>query len=137
MPTLSPEELVAGRFYHAFQPGNAAALSDVLAPDWVDHTLPPGRAQGIAGMQQALQQLQTLLPDLTTKVVKMITAADTVAVHLIFSGTHMGEAFGFSPTHRPVSFIAFDMHRISGGRIVESWHLEDNLALLTQIGIFA
>ena len=71
-------------------------------------------------MHQALTQLHTLLPDLTTTVIKMISSMDTVAVHLMFTGTHEGQAFGAPPTYRQIRFIAFDMHRVSGDRIVET-----------------
>jgi predicted ester cyclase len=42
---------------------------------------------------------------------------------------------GHPATGRPVKFFAIDILRIQGGRIVEDWHLEDNLALLEQLGV--
>lgn len=86
-------------------------------------------------MQAALKRLHVLLPDLTVTIVKIIVSADTAAVHILFTGTHEGELFGKPATHRPIRFIAFDMHRVAENMIAESWHLEDNLELLTQIGL--
>ncbi len=106
-----------------------------VSPEWIDRTLPPDRAPGVAGLHEALGKLHYLLPDLTTKIVKTVTDGDSAAVHLLFSGTHGGDLPGVPATHQPISFIAFDMHRVQGGRIVESWHLEDNLSLLTQLGM--
>lgn len=131
----SQNEAVIHRFYEAFLPGNTGLLHQVLAPDWIDHTLPPGRAPGLAGLEQALQRLHTLLPDLRTNVLKVVSTEDHVAVHLVFEGTHDGTLFNAAPTHKVIRFIAFDMHHVSGDRIVESWHLEDNLSLLMQIGV--
>ncbi|MDQ3399326.1 MAG: ester cyclase [Deinococcota bacterium] len=37
-------------------------------------------------------------------------------------------------TGAEVSFVAFDMYRVQDGLIVESWHVEDLLSMLTQIG---
>ena len=86
-------------------------------------------------MQAALAQLHHLLPDLDLTVIKMMVSGDMAAIHLVFTGTHMGDLLEMPATHRPIRFIAFDMHRVSGDLIVESWHLEDNFALLTQIGM--
>lgn len=130
-------EAVVQRFYEAFRPGHADSLGEVLLPGWVDNTLPPGRLPGLAGMQQALHQLHGLLPDLQTEIVKMISSGDLVSVHLIFRGTHEGTFLGAAPSHREIRFIAFDLHRVEGDRIAESWHLEDNLGLLIQIGVIA
>jgi predicted ester cyclase len=35
---------------------------------------------------------------------------------------------------RTIDFIATDIYRINAGRIAESWHLEDNLTMLQQLG---
>jgi predicted ester cyclase len=122
-------------FYAAFKPGNVAALRSAVAPDWVDNTLPAGRAPGVAGMEQALLQLHGVLPDLETRIVKMLVQDDLISLHILFEGTHEGEFLGKPPTHRRLRFIAFDLHRIANGRIIESWHLEDNLSLLIQTGV--
>lgn len=131
---ISPPAVVE-RFYKAFQPGNTDILHDALAPDWTDHTLPPGRPPGVAGMQQALHQLHGLLPDLKTEVIRIISEGDLVSVHLVFTGTHEGAFMGAAPTGKTIRFIAFDLHHVKGDRIAESWHLEDNLGLLVQIGV--
>ena len=81
-------------------------------------------------MQQALHPLHGLLPDLENKIIQTISSADIVSVHLVFSGTQEGAFLGAPPSHRAIRFIAFDMHRVAGDHIVESWHLEDNLSLL-------
>ena len=70
-------------FYAAFKPGNVAALRSAVAPDWVDNTLPAGRAPGVAGMEQALLQLHGVLPDLETRIVKMLVQDDLISLHIL------------------------------------------------------
>jgi len=38
-------------------------------------------------------------------------------------------------TNKPIRLAWMDMHRIRGGRIVESWHLEDTAGMLQQLGV--
>lgn len=88
-------------------------------------------------MKQALLFLRAILPDLTATQEDVRVDGDVIAVRITFRGTNTGGWPGVGPTGEAVRFIAFDMHRVSEGRIVESWHLEDNLALLTQLGVIA
>lgn len=122
-------------FYAAFSTGDVDSLDRCFAADWRDHTLPPGRAPGLLGLKQAIRMLRTVLPDLSVRQDDVRIDADVVTVRLTFQGTNLGGWPGVGPTHGPVAFIAFDMHRIADGRIVESWHLEDNLALMIQLGV--
>jgi len=42
---------------------------------------------------------------------------------------------GMPATNKPIRLAWMDMHRIRGGRIVESWHLEDTAGMLQQLGV--
>ena len=122
-------------FYAAFSTGDTASLDRCFAPDWRDNTLPPGRQPGLPGLKQALVFLRSVLSDLTATMEDVRVDGDVATVRITFRGTNTGGWPGVEPTGAPVAFIAFDMHRIAGDRIVESWHLEDNLALLIQLGV--
>ena len=75
------------------------------------------------------------MPDLTVEVTKMIVADDYVTVHMMFQGHFTGSFGSTKGQGQPVHFIATDLLRITDGRITDNWHIEDNLALLTQMGI--
>jgi predicted ester cyclase len=122
-------------FYAAFETGAVEELDTCFAPDWCDNTLPPGRAPGLPGIKQAILFLRSILPDLTATQEDVRVDRDVVTVRITFCGTNTGGWPGVGPSGAPVVFIAFDMHRIVGERIVESWHLEDNLALMIQLGV--
>ena len=47
-----------------------------------------------------------------------------------------GNLFGVEATGQQFSCLAHDFHRVENGKAVESWHIEDWLAVLTQIGAF-
>ena len=122
-------------FYEAFDTGNVESLDEFISLAWVDNTLPPGRNPGREGMKQAILALRGAVPDLHCSVEAVLSSGDIHSVRIIFSGTHTGPFLGAPPTGHLIRFIAFDMHRIADGRIVESWHLEDNITVLQQMGI--
>jgi predicted ester cyclase len=41
---------------------------------------------------------------------------------------------GIPATGCEVEFRAFDIHRLEAGKIAQTWHLEDYLGLLNQLG---
>lgn len=135
-PTQLAAQLHAARLYDTFwSTGDEAQARAALAPDFIDRTLPPGRAQGVAGPLAASRAFHAAVPDVHCEVEQMIVAGDRVVAHLHFSG-HFTGSFGSVRGHgQPVDFIATDIYRIRDGRIAENWHLEDNLTFLTQLGV--
>jgi predicted ester cyclase len=124
-------------FYGFWVNGSATLLADAIGPDFVDHTLPPGRPQGPSGAAQASQSFLAAVPDLKVAVVQRIVVGDRVVSHLRFTGHFTGTFMGHTGAGQPVDFIATDILRVRNGRITDNWHLEDNLRFLVQIGILA
>ncbi|MGF6712347.1 putative ester cyclase [Luteibacter sp. W1I16] len=121
-------------FYGFWNNGSAQLLSRALSPSFVDHTLPPGRPQGPTGPMIASKAFLAAVPDLKVAVVQRLVVGDRVVSHLRFTGHFSGEFMGRKGEGQPIDFIATDILRVSGGRVTDNWHLEDNLAFMRQIG---
>jgi predicted ester cyclase len=65
----------------------------------------------------------------------MIVANDYVTVHMTFTGHFTGKFGSASGKGQAISFIATDLLKITHGRVSDNWHIEDNLTLLTQMGV--
>jgi predicted ester cyclase len=129
-------ELVAAKaFYQFWNTGDEALLKTALSPHFTDHALPPGRPQGPTGPAYASAHFRAAVPDLSVEVKLMIVADNFVTVHMAFSG-HFTGTFGKTKGQgQAIAFIATDLLKITDGRITDNWHLEDNLTLLTQMGV--
>lgn len=122
-------------FYDFWNTGDETLLNDAIAPNFTDHTLPPGRPQGPQGPAYASRQFRAAVPDLKVTVQKMIVAGDYVTAHMSFTG-HFTGSFGQTQGNgQPVPFIATDLVKVENGRITDNWHIEDNLTLLQEMGI--
>jgi predicted ester cyclase len=75
------------------------------------------------------------VPDLKTTVEDMIEEGDKIAVRLTITGTHRGPMFGVAATDKPLNLRAHDIHHFGAdGMVPESWHIEDWLSFLFQVG---
>jgi predicted ester cyclase len=122
-------------FYDFWNTGDEALLKEAVAPNFTDHTLPPGRPQGPEGPAFASRRFRAAVPDLKVTVEKMIVAGDYVTVHMNFTGHFTGRFGQTQGKGQPVPFIATDLVKIENGRVTDNWHIEDNLALLQEMGV--
>jgi predicted ester cyclase len=127
--------LAARRFYAFWNSGDERYLAAAITPGFMDRTLPPGRPQGPDGPAFASKGFRVAVPDLRCEVRQMIVAGDRVVAHLRFTGHFTGAFGGKTGTGQAVDFLATDILRIADGRVVENWHLEDNLTLMQQLGL--
>ena len=135
-PAAAAQMIKTARLFYAFwDTGNAEYASAAVDNNFRDNTLPEGRPQGPKGLLYASQTLRSAVPDLHCTIKDLLVNGDKVTARLLFTGTHKGEFMGHPATGKPVRFFAIDILRIRSGKIVEDWHLEDNLTLFEQLGV--
>jgi len=129
-------QIIAARRYDTFwNTGDEALARAALAPNFVDSTLPTGRPQGLAGPLAASKVIRAAIPDLRCEIEQMIVAGDRVVAHLRFGGHFTGRFGQIQGQGQTINFIATDIYRVADGRVVENWHIEDNLTLQQQLGL--
>ena len=122
-------------FYDFWNTGDEGLLKEAIAPNFTDHTLPPGRPQGPEGPAFASRRFRAAVPDLKITVEKIIVAGDYVTVHMNFTGHFTGRFGQTQGKGQRIPFIATDLVKIQNGRITDNWHIEDNLTLLQEMGV--
>lgn len=114
---------------------NLAAIDEFISPDHVDHTLPRGLPAGREGTRQAIHMYVKAFPDLSFTVDDMIAEGDKVVTRYTTHGTHRGPLGPIPPTGRRVAVSSVSIARIADGKIVEEWGLDDQVAMLQQLGV--
>jgi steroid delta-isomerase-like uncharacterized protein len=96
------------------------------------------RLQGIDELVAAYKSWKATFPDGTGKIIRSFAGENTVALEVIWSGTHNGPLVGPSGTIPPTgkTFVvpAAQLFIFDEGRIVEFHHYYDLLTMLQQIG---
>lgn len=137
--SLAPAQLkimeTAARRYDTFwNTGDETFAREALAGNFIDKTPPAGRKQGPEGPLLASRAFRGAVPDLRCEVEQMIIAGDRVVAHLHFRGHFTGTFGKINGSGQTVDFIATDIYQIENGKITANWHIEDNLALMKQLG---
>lgn len=123
------------KLYEAFDTGKLALLDQAVAADYVDHMPLPGVPQGRVGLKRTVAIFRAGLPDLRSTIETTVVEGDLVVTRLTITGTHLGNFLGVPATGKTIRFAGLDVHRVRNGRVVESWHVEDLLGALGQLGV--
>ncbi len=118
-----------------FNKKNLAAIDEFIAPDHVDHTLPPFLPTTPEGTKRAIDMYLTAFPDLCITIEDMIAEGDKVVVRYTSRGTQKGAFGGIPPTGKQVTVSSIVIARMAGGKIVEEWGLDDQMGMLQQLGV--
>ncbi len=65
---------------------------------------------------------------------EQIAEGDTVVTRWTATGTQHGPLPGLPPTGKSAKVMGIWIHRLAGGKIVESWNVWDTLGMLQQLG---
>ena len=131
---MEPKTVVR-RFVDEYQTGaDERAFAELLHPDVLDHSRPPGLAPGADGVRQQFDGFRAAFDGFRAEILDQIAEGDKVVTRKVFRGTHRGSFQGVEPTGTAVELQVIDIVRVRDGRIVEHWNCVDRLGLLAQLG---
>jgi steroid delta-isomerase-like uncharacterized protein len=112
-----------------------AALTELVAEDFVEENPLPGQGPGRAGLADILAGMFAAFPDLNWTVHRLVAEGDRVASFCTWTGTHRGEFMGIPATGRSVTVEAWTMDRFRHGQLVQSRIIMDVAGMLIQLGV--
>jgi predicted ester cyclase len=132
---LNANKAVVLRFNReVIEKGDAAALEELVAADFVNRTALPGTPVGREGLDQMLNRvLRPAFPDLRVEIHDQIAEGDKVTTRKTIRGTHRGPIMGIAATGREVAIEIIDIIRLRDGQYVEHWALNSLASVLAQL----
>lgn len=126
------------RFYAEIDKGNLAAMDDLVAEDYLDHSPPPfpGMDGGREGLKRAFEVFWTATPG-RHEIEDQVAEGDKVVTRLTAYGKHEQDLPGIPATGNELRMTATVIHRIADGRLVEKWSDKDVLGFLVQLGVIS
>ena len=137
---MSPEanEVVARRLIEVHNTKDFATLDELFAPNYIDHTAPPGQNDAAARKQRIIMYC-TAAPDLHCAIDEVIASGDKVVLRWTTRATHTGAPLQtplgeVMPAGRQTAVSGVNVLHIADGRIAEEWSYWDEVAWLQQLG---
>jgi predicted ester cyclase len=115
------EALIRRVFEDVIPAGNAAAMRELVTPDFLDHDPLPGQPAGAAGAEYVVTTMHGAHPDLRFTIDDLVVGADRVVIRWTMRATNTGSMLGRPPTGQRVELAAIVIFRIAGGRLAERW----------------
>jgi predicted ester cyclase len=112
--------------------GRLDLLDQLLAPDFVDST--PGAPKDVRGpevIRASQQRAREIFPEVEYVVDDLVGEGDKVVARYTVRATSRGS--GSSPG-RPIEVTGITIFRITGGRIRETWIVNDQIEMFLQLG---
>src|SRR5215213_1241581 len=92
-------------------------LDELLAPDFVDHSLQPDQEPGREGYMQSVAEAPAIFSKVRFNFEDQAAEGDKVISRLTISRLHdRGEFLGLAPTRMEIETSAIIIHRMSGGK---------------------
>jgi steroid delta-isomerase-like uncharacterized protein len=117
--------------------GDLSVVPEVYAPDFVSHQHSHPTMQdvrGVAALVAFLREFREAFPDFHDTIDDQVAEGDKVVTRVTSAGTHRGPLMGLQPTNKRASWMAINIDRIEGGKIVEEWVCWDLFGMMQQLG---
>ncbi len=130
MMSLEKNKALARRYQEeVWGKGDLALIDELVAADFIDHSLPAGMDPSFTGARRAVKGALDAFPDGQWTVEDLIAEGDKVVIRWKMQATHEHEFRGIAPGGKPVTITGITILRIAGGKIAERWVNWDSLAL--------
>ena len=126
------------RFTEAGNDADWDALDEIVAENFTRHSAATAGPQ-VTSRDEFIELQKGFLssfPDQHVTIHSLVAEGDLVAVLATYSGTQTGPMGNFPATGKSVESPFLGMFRVESGRIAELWVEWDNVAMLTQLGLF-
>jgi serine phosphatase RsbU (regulator of sigma subunit)/predicted ester cyclase len=122
MSSAEENKALVRRFIEAQDKGDLETLEELLAPDFVDHSLFPGQDPGREGFMQSAAEEHAIFSNVRIHIEDQAAEEDKVISRLTIKRIHDRREFmGVAPTGMELKATAIVIHRMAEGKIVEEW----------------
>ncbi len=127
------KELIRKYYSELWNAWSEEALEELISPVIVFRGSIGTSVQGIGEFRQYVNRIRSAFPDFHNHIEQLIGEGETVVARLTYTGTHLGELFGFPGTGSRISYRGIAFFQFRKGKIVSGYVLGETESLKRQL----
>jgi serine phosphatase RsbU (regulator of sigma subunit) len=133
MSSAEENMALARRFLEARGKADLDAMEQIMAPDFVDHTLAPGQQLDRERYKRSVAEYVSAFSNIRILIEDQVAGGDKVVTRFVGRSTHdRGEIMGVAPTGMELTNRVIVIHRIVEGKIAEEWGVGTSISELRE-----
>lgn len=133
--TEEQNKAVVRQFFEAIDAQDYARMNELLAVDSVIHYSGPQEDFSTEAIMQVIRVYYQAFPDGIHKFEDVLAEGNKVIARILWEGTQKAEFQGIPATGTKVKYYQISISRVEDGKIKETWMVEDNLGMMSQLGM--
>src|SRR3954454_13153802 len=126
----SEDKEAVRRLFDAFYAVDADTMNEVLSPDFVAHSMPPGFSRDQEGFLELARLWRVGFSDDETTLDELLAAENgRVVTRFTTRATHTGEVFGVPASNRMITITGIEIYAVADGKVTDWWGEVDVKAL--------
>jgi len=125
---------LAKKFYKHLDAVQLDSLKVLFAPGMKGY-YQSGEPAPFSDMEPFIKMFYTAFPDYKHEIDGIIAADDKVVVRVTFSGTFTNSFMEMNPSGEKFRYKGIQIFQFVNGKVTNFWVVEDELALMTQLGL--
>jgi predicted ester cyclase len=122
MIASSEDKETVRQVFDAFYAADADTMLELLSPDFVAHSMPPGFSKDQKGFLEMARQWVSGFSDDDTTLDELLAAEDgRVITRFTTRAAHTGDAFGVPATDRRLTMTGIEIYAVAEGKVTDWW----------------
>jgi predicted SnoaL-like aldol condensation-catalyzing enzyme len=119
------KEIVLRFNYQVIEKNDQQALNELVNPDFINHTAPPGSVQGPQGLAIFFNALHKAFTEIKIEIYDQVAEGDKVVTRKAITGIHIAPLFGITPGNKRASINIIDIIKVKDGQYTDHWSVRD------------
>ena len=126
---------VIKKFYRSVDEQNLEACSELFSADNKGYMGSSNKSFNFEDIKPLIRNSYIAFPDYKHEIENIFASDDFVVAQLNYTATHQGRFMEIESTGNRIEYKGMCIFKIIDGKISELWGIDDDLAMMTQLGL--